>query len=211
MKNPWLEIPASDYDNHMNSPSVGQSSFMAEELKIALQKYTPDSIAILGCATGNGLEYVKNNTVKKITVFDINSEYLKLLKHRFKNRIANLETIHADLETYSLKNNEYSFILAALIFEYLTPLNLLKNIENSLKPNGIILSILQLPAENISKVSETPYKSLKKLSSIMKLISPKDFDIMITKVGLTKVESKTVTLKSGKRFYIGKYQKKDAK
>ena len=208
MKNPWLKIPASDYDNHMESPSVGQSSFMAEIFKKALQKHAPDNIAILGCATGNGLEHIVGNGKKHVTVIDINPEYLDILKQRFDGKIANLKTIQADLENYKLKNNGYSFILAGLIFEYLNPQNLLKNIKNGLKPEGIVLTILQLPSEALSKVSETPYTSLKKLSSIMNLVPPDDFNIMAKKIRLVRIESETITLKSGKRFYIGTYQKR---
>jgi hypothetical protein len=41
----------------------------------------------------------------------------------------------------------------------------------------------------------------------MKLISPHDFRSMANEAGLQEREAKTVTLESGKPFYIGTYTK----
>jgi hypothetical protein len=68
-----------------------------------------------------------------------------------------------------------------------------------------MVSILQLPAKHLKRVSETPYTSLNKLNSIMKLISPQAFKSMANNAGLQEIEEKTVTLESGKPFYIGTY------
>ena len=70
-----------------------------------------------------------------------------------------------------------------------------------------MVSILQLPAQHLARVSETPYASLKTLNSIMKLISPQQFESMANEAGLREIEANTVTLESGKPFYIGTYAK----
>jgi len=62
MTNPWLRIPAADYKGHMRSPNVAQQSFLAQSFKESLDKYNCSTIALLGCATGNGLEYLKKKT-----------------------------------------------------------------------------------------------------------------------------------------------------
>ncbi len=39
MTNPWLRIPAADYEGHMSSPNVAQQSFLAQTFKESLDKY----------------------------------------------------------------------------------------------------------------------------------------------------------------------------
>jgi hypothetical protein len=58
MDNPWLNIPASDYEGHMGLPEVDQWSFLGDLLKESLDKYDSRSFAYLGCTTGNVLEYL---------------------------------------------------------------------------------------------------------------------------------------------------------
>lgn len=208
MTNPWLRIPASDYEGHMSRHNVAQQQFLAQTFKASLSKHDSRMIALLGCATGNGLEYVTNNAARRVTAIDINPEYLEILRRRYEGCIPGLEVIKADLETYMIENQAYSLIFAGLIFEYLDPEILLTNITDGLRLGGVIVSILQLPAKHLNKVSDTPYTNLNKLNSIMKLISPKAFNGMANNVGLQEIEGITVTLESGKPFYIGTYARK---
>src|SRR6186713_702946 len=54
--NPWLEIPLADYEAHMELPQVAQAELLAEQLAAAVRARSPDSVAVLGCAGGNGLD-----------------------------------------------------------------------------------------------------------------------------------------------------------
>ncbi len=56
MQNPWLNIPYIDYENHMNDEKVDQLRILSQVTKNKLELYKPESFAIIGCATGNGLE-----------------------------------------------------------------------------------------------------------------------------------------------------------
>jgi len=209
MTNPWLKIPASDYEGHMDSPDVAQLSFLAQAFRESLEKYDSSSIALLGCATGNGLDYINNSVTRRLTAIDINPEYLEVLRQRYLERVPGLEVIKADLEIYTGENRAYSLIFAGLIFEYLRPQVLLQRIAGWLRPGGVMVSILQLPAQNSGKVSETPYKSLRALDSIMNLISSDRFKGMANEAGLRETEAKTFTLESGKPFYIGTYKRSE--
>ena len=207
MTNPWLQIPASDYEGHMGSPKVAQLTLLAQTFKEALNKHESKSIALLGCATGNGLEYINNNATRRITAIDINPEYLEILRQRFEDSIPGLEIVEADLEKCTIENQAYSLVFAGLIFEYLEPRALLNKRDSCLCHGGVMVSILQLPAQHLARVSETPYASLKTLNSIMKLISPQQFESMANEAGLREIEANSVTLESGKPFYIGTYAK----
>ena len=207
MTNPWLRIPASDYEGHMRSPKVAQQSFLAQTFKETLENHDSSTIALLGCATGNGLEYVNNNATRRVIAIDINPEYLEILWQRYEGRVPGLEVLEADLEICTIENQAYSLVFAGLIFEYLEPLVLLPKIANWLRLGGVMVSILQLPAQHLPQVSETPYTSLETLNAIMKLVSPNQFESMANDAGLLEIEAKTVTLESGKPFYIGTYAK----
>lgn len=210
MENPWLHIPAADYEAHMGSPNVDQHAFLGSTFKQALEIHDCDTVALLGCATGNGLEYINNAATRKVTAIDINSEYLAILWQRHKESVLGLEIVRADLETYPIGNQEYSLVFAGLVFEYLGPRKVLPHISRGLRPGGVLVSVLQLPAKHLKNVTDTPYTTLKKLDSIMQLISPRDFKSMARDAGFREREAKTVTLKSGKLFSIGKYIKSNA-
>jgi trans-aconitate methyltransferase len=207
MTNPWLRIPASDYEGHMSSPKVAQQSFLARTFKESLESHNSSKIALLGCATGNGLEHVNRDVTRRVTAIDINPEYLDMLRQRYEVSVPGLEIVEADLETCSIENQTFSLIFAGLIFEYLDPLILLSRIAGWLRSDGVMVTVLQLPANHLKKITDTSYVSLKKLDSIMKFISPHDFKSMAAVMGLQEREPKTVTLESGKSFYIGTYAK----
>ena len=75
MNNPWIEIPYSDYENHMKE--IGQSQVLNSLTKYCLDKYSPENFALLGCATGNGLEHINPEITKVVYAIDINQNYLK--------------------------------------------------------------------------------------------------------------------------------------
>jgi len=207
MTNPWLHIPASDYEGHMGLPSVDQLSFLAQILKEFLSKYESTSLAYLGCATGNGLAHIDTQITKRLTVIDINPEYLEIVKSRYEQKIPNLEIIEADLNEFEGNNQRYSLIFAGLIFEYLSPVSLLGKIANWLENTGNLVVVLQLQDQNGKKISDTQYSSLKSLSSIMNLVPDENFKLMAKECGMREIESKKITLESGKSFYVGVYKK----
>lgn len=207
MSNPWLRIPANDYEQHMSSPNVDQLSFLASRFKESVESYDASTIALLGCATGNGLEYVDSRNTQRITAVDINPEYLRILRQRYESRIPGLEIIEADLEKCDLDDKTYSLVFAGLVFEYLNPRILLMKIANWLHSDGVMIVVLQLQTAHSEKVTTTPYTSLKLLDQIMKLISPEELKAQAESVKLRETKARTVTLKSHKSFYIGAFVK----
>jgi hypothetical protein len=191
----------------MSSPDVAQQPFLARAFKDSLDEHDGSTVALLGCATGNGLEFVDKDVTRRVTAIDLNPEYLGILRRRYEECVPSLEIVEADLETCELEPHAYTLIFAALIFEYLEPRILLPRIANWLCSSGVLVSILQLPAKHMTKVSETPFQSLKKLDSAMHFISPRKFKTMVNEAGLQEREAKTVTLESGKPFFIGTYTK----
>ncbi len=90
MINPWLRIPASDYEAHMALPEVAQAQSLSSLMALALTEYTPMSLAVIGCTTGNGFEYINTALTRRVVGIDINSDYLKILETQFDGRIPGL-------------------------------------------------------------------------------------------------------------------------
>ena len=131
---------------------------------------------------------------------------LEVLRQRYGNSVPGLEVVQDDLENCDLEKQAYSLIFGGLVFEYLEPSSLLQRISKWLRVDGILVAVLQMPAEGAS-VTKTPHTSLKPLNSIMSLIDPKQFKIIAADVGLMAIEEKFITLETGKSFYIGTYKK----
>ncbi len=64
MRNPSLDIPLQDYEGHMSDPSIGQAAMLANQLELLLELRMPSSIAIIGCAGGNGLDRIRPGQLK---------------------------------------------------------------------------------------------------------------------------------------------------
>lgn len=207
MKNPWLEIPAEDYEGHMGNKNVDQLIPLRRIFSKALKDYSPERIAILGCATGNGIEEIDFETVQKVFAIDINPKYLKILRERNQQNLSKIETIECDLDHCEISLEKIDFIYASLIFEYVNIKKVLKNISKWIKEEGVLLCVLQLPCETVPEVTPSPFRSLEKLSPIMKLVDKNDFINEAHLNNLQLILERTHALKSGKQFWEGRLKK----
>lgn len=205
--NPWLSIPASDYEGHMASPGVGQLQYLNGLFRDLLKEFRPVRLAVLGCATGNGFEHIDPGVTRKVTGIDINGQYLEVLRERFSAMIPGLELIAADLVQCDFEPASFDLVHCALVLEYLDPGPLIQKIADWLRPDGILSVLLQLPSEGGGRVSETKYTSLKRLEDIMDLVEPESVRRLAETAGLLEVRSKTQRLASGKAFLMGIYRK----
>ena len=203
MKNPWTNIPVEECEKHMSE--VGQLQLLNSTFKHYFDLYDPKDIIVLGATAGNGFENIKHK-IDSITAIDINSGYLFELKNRFPN-LARLSTICGDIQNLKSNNLSSDFIYAALIFEYVDLSKTILNIKNWLKSQGKLVTVLQMPNENISAVSPTQFKNLEQLSEIMKLVDITYFEEFLNENNFRKEESKIITLQSGKQFYISVHTK----
>lgn len=66
MRNPWKEMPLTEYELHMSSDTVKQLQAINAIMKAQLSSYPLSSIMILGIAGGNGLEHIEINKFRKV-------------------------------------------------------------------------------------------------------------------------------------------------
>ena len=119
MKNPWEEIPLTDYENHMKLDSVMQLQAMNEMMKGQFDSYDVSSVAIFGIAGGNGLEHIEKDRFKRIYGIDINSSYLKAVAERYSQLDGLLECLCINLINEADKLPEADMVIANLLIEYI--------------------------------------------------------------------------------------------
>ena len=197
---PWLTIPAADYDGHMSSPEVGQFAALSDALAEALERSRPECLLVIGCATGNGLERVDPRVTRRVVGLDVNPEYLNVARQRFDSRLPDLELLCADVESHELESGSFDLIFAGLILEYVRPKRLLERMASWLATDGALCVLIQLPDDGMATVSETPFESLRALAPTMRLLTAEELERLGTEAGLRIVQRQEITLTNGKRF-----------
>ena len=74
--NPWLRIPAPDYEAHM--AEIGQSAALRDIFLQAYADVRPRRLLVLGCTTGRDFEVVDPAVTEKSVGADVNREYLDI-------------------------------------------------------------------------------------------------------------------------------------
>jgi len=206
MGSPWQEIPLLDYEAHMSLPSIGQARMLADQLAQLIERHTPSSVAIIGCAGGNGLERIDSTRVKRVVAVDINPEFIAAAKLRYADRLVNLDFRCADVQSELLRFDPVELIYAALVFEYVDILATFATLKRNLRPGGTVAALLQLPHSDQHAVSDSPYRSLSKLIPVLKLVQPYELCSQAMTVGFTVGSSDRIDLPSGRKFWLQTFQ-----
>jgi SAM-dependent methyltransferase len=165
---PWLEIPLADYEGHMTL--VGQAQMLADELSGALARHKPQSVAVVGCAGGNGFEALIDPQFKRVVGIDVNACYLQVARSRYAGRIRSLELHCADIE-HLPELPPVNLLFAGLIFEYTDLSRAMRSCARLMSPGAHLIAVLQLPGAEL-KVSPSPFTSLSALRDRMSLYPP---------------------------------------
>jgi SAM-dependent methyltransferase len=202
MADPWLGIPLADYEAHMAAPSVGQARMLADSFAAALSAHSPTSVAILGCAGGNGFERVAGTTVRRLVGIDINPRYLAQARRRYAGKVPGLELHCADLQRELPAIEPVELVFAALLFEYVRMPAALANTRTLCRPGGVLVALLQLPGETACMISPSPYASLQALGPVMRPIPPLELRHSAAGQGFAFASEAIIALASGKRFSV---------
>ena len=206
MRNPWLDIPLADYEAHMALPTVGQADLIARELATLLRGYSPTSIAIIGCAGGNGFDCAAGSGISRVVGVDINPQYIERARARYEGRIPGLEMHIADIQACQSLFEPVDLIYVALVLEYADLDRTMGVLAAHCNSNGVLAVLSQLPHETMAHVSPSPYASLQLLAPGMRLISQEELRRQAEHAGFAPLHSGTVTAIGGKRFRIDEFR-----
>ena len=187
----------------MSSPAVDQLQSLNVLFAAALDALRPRSVAVFGCAAGNGFEHIDSSVTERVTGIDINAAYLQVLRDRFASRLPNLELSEQDLALPEFSIPPVELAFAALVFEYVPIDQAVRNISNSLEPGGMLVAALQLPGTDCAPVTKTEFSSIEALTPLMTLVSPREFAHVCAANGLKLERDQTIPLKQGKALFVG--------
>jgi hypothetical protein len=202
MENPWLSIPLAEYEGHMALPEIGQAEMLAGELEFAVRQYFPKSVAVIGCAGGNGLDRLVESGIERIVGIDINPAYVETVRRRFRPRIPGLELHVADVQSMLPQIAPVDLIFAALILEYVDVPMTMRSFQKLCAPDGALVVILQSASPNVEKTSPSPYKSIQLLAPAMRLLDQGHVQERAIAAGFSLASSRVVSLRSGKDFVV---------
>ena len=202
MENPWLSIPLAEYEGHMALPEIGQAEMLAGELEFAVRQYFPKSVAVIGCAGGNGLDRLVESGIERIVGIDINPAYVETVRRRFGSRIPGLELHVADIQSMLPQIAPVDLIFAALILEYVDVPMTMRSFQKLCAPDGALVVILQSASPNVEKTSPSPYKSIQLLAPAMRLLDQGHVQERAIAAGFSLASSRVVSLRSGKDFVV---------
>lgn len=154
MKNPWNEIPLSDYENHMKFDSVMQLQALNEMMKGQFDTHSVSSVMILGIAGGNGLNHIQKGKFEKVFGVDVNNSYLKEVIRRYPDLDGLLECLCVDLTCETNMLPKADMVIANLLVEYIGYEYFQKTIQQ-VDPK-YVSCIIQVNIED-NWVSDSPY------------------------------------------------------
>lgn len=186
----------------MSLLSVNQARFIADQLELAIKECSPQSVAIVGCAGGNGLERISRGQLDRVVAVDVNPEYVERTRARHANRLHNLELYCGDIQSDALRYDPVDLTYAALLFEYVHVSSALATIRRNSRPGAFLKVMLQLPHVSQDPVSSSPYVTLTALAPALRLLTPESFSNAAIETGFRAGDSTTLELPSGKQFSI---------
>jgi trans-aconitate methyltransferase len=204
MRNPWLDIPLADYEGHMASPEVAQAQMIAGALADLLLRRQPSSLAVIGCAGGNGFERIHRLETPRVVGVDINPSYLAEARRRFDGAFDALELICADVGAGidELAFAPVDLIFAALIFEYADARVVLPRLAARLNAGGLLAVLLQLPALGVPEITRTSHARLAALAPLMRLVEPEMLTDAARVASLAPSGTRRIDLPTGKSFQL---------
>jgi trans-aconitate methyltransferase len=198
--NPWLEIPLADYERHMSLPAVAQAALLADQLEALIARFQPSSVAVIGCAGGNGFDRVRS-PVERLVGVDINPQYIESAASRYAGHIRGLELHVGDIASAKQIFEPVELIYAALVFEYVDLAQSLRNLARHCVRGGVLATLVQLPHETTSAVTPSPYSSLQRLAPAMRLVAPDELAARAADAGFAlEGTANTLAASGGKLF-----------
>ena len=201
MNNPWLDVPLADYEGHMALPGIEQAQLLSDIFAGVLAKFSPSSVAFIGCAGGNGFDRIAP-AISRVVGVDLNPRFVAETEARFRGRIENLELIVGDIQSHEVSFSPVDLMFLGLILEYVNVESVIARMPSLLTARGHIVTVLQLPTVGYQQVSPSPFKSVHPVGEAMHLVSPARLQESVEAQGYVQLESCNVVSNGGKQFQV---------
>jgi SAM-dependent methyltransferase len=204
--NPWLAIPAADYEGHMGARGVDQLAPLRAAFADVYARVRPARVAVLGCGTGNGLDVVDAAVTRRFAGVDLNADYLAVARARTPRPAPDSAWICASVDSCDLEAAGFDLIHAALLFEYVDPSRVMPRIAGWLAPGGVFSVVLQQPGGD-APISDTGFASLRTLSGLLRLVAPERLRALAASAGLLELSATEIPLAHDKSFWAATFRR----
>jgi len=198
MRNPWEEIPLTDYERHMALPSVFQLQTLSRLMDGQLNDYPVSTVIILGVAGGNGMEHIRPERAKKVYGVDINAAYLETCRERFRDLGDRFCPIRADLTDPALQLPHAELVVADLLVEYIGTACFAENIRQ-VGPR-YVSAVIQINTDE-GFVSDSPYlQTFDGLKQVHRQMEEGELTRTMAGIGYEFLRSEEENLPNGKQL-----------
>ncbi len=201
MNSPWLNVPLADYEGHMALPGIEQAQLLSDIFSSTLAQFSPRSIAVIGCAGGNGFDRIPP-AISRVVGVDLNPRFVAETEARFKDKISNLELMVGDIQSHEVAFAPVDLIFLGLVLEYVNIESVIPRMPSMLTARGHMVTVLQLPTVGDQQVSPSPFASVQPLGEVIHLVQPVQLQRSAEAQGFVQLESRNVVSKGGKQFQV---------
>lgn len=202
--NPWSLVPAADYETSMGPAGAGLLAPLSVIFEKVYAARHPQRLAVLGVATGNGLEHVDPAVTRVVAAVDVNLSYLAVARQRFMRLGPSLRLLCADAEQVELEAGGFDLVHAALVLEHLDPRALLPRAAGWLAPFGALSVVLQLPGgDPVAAPAGGP--ALREVAERTRLVPPEELRQLAAASGLAERRAFVVPVTGGRRLFAALY------
>ena len=206
MKNPWLDVPLADYEGHMALTGIEQAQLLSDIFAAVLAKFSPRSVAVIGCAGGNGFDRIPP-TISRVVGVDLNSHFVAATETRYRDRIKDLELITGDIQRNDVSFAPVDLIFLGLVLEYVDVDAVMARMPSLLTARGQMVTVVQLPADGYQQVSPSPFKSVYSVGEVMNLVQPAQLEASARAHSYIQSESRKVVSQGGKPFQVQTFRR----
>lgn len=182
-------------------PGIEQAQMLSDIFAGAIEQFAPKSVAVLGCAGGNGFDRIPTS-VSRVVGVDINPRYIDEAGRRFNGRFENLELIIGDIQNDTTAFTPVDLLFAGLVLEYVNVETAISRTRSMVATNGRLVTVLQLPSMGYRQVSPSPFLSVHALAEVMRLVPPLALQQVADSNEYSQSESRTVLSAGGKQFQV---------
>jgi len=190
----------------MASTGVAQAGMLARELERVVRTHRPASLAILGCAGGNGFEAIDPSVTSRVVAIDVNPAYLRATRERFAERLPGLELREMDLQAAEVTFTPVQHVFAALILEYVALEPAFANIRKMCRAHGRLTTLVQLASTTHAPVTLSAFTSLQTLRDVMQLRTPEEVENAARAAGFRQDSLREIGSPGGKCFAVQEFE-----
>ncbi|HEX9288318.1 MAG TPA: class I SAM-dependent methyltransferase [Anaeromyxobacteraceae bacterium] len=205
--NPWSLVSAAEYEAYMGPGGVDLLAPLSTIFAKVYAARQPRRLAVLGVATGNGLEQVAVASTGRTVGVDVNLSFLGVARQRFMRLGPSLELLCADLEKAALVPGAFDLVHAALVLEYVDVRVAIPRIASWLAPGGALAVVLQLPAGTAGAAEVVAPVSVRAVADVARLVPPEELRRLAAEESLVERRAFVVPLPTGRRLFAALYER----